>query len=101
MTDDILSAKIKLSFQRALLGEITPNIRGITCGWNDSMITYKCYFHGEISEENQESMDCVATEVVADFPDYMIDFQCERLDMPEPLNAHTLLIWVYKRKEES
>ena len=76
---------LQLSLQRALLGEITPNIRGITCACNESVIVVRCYFAGEITEEDEDSMDCVATEVISDFPEYAIDLQCIAIDMSESL----------------
>ena len=94
-----LRTKVLLSVQTALLDEITPNIRGITCGWDDSLITVHCYFQGEISEYDRESMECVATEVIANFPEHKIDIESKQLNMPEPLTSYTLSAWVYRRKE--
>lgn len=88
-----------LSLQRALLGEITPNIRGITCACNKNKIVIRCYFAGEITEEDKDSMDCVEGEVIADFPEYTIDLQCIAIDMSESLAQHRLSAWVYLRKE--
>lgn len=59
MIDNELRIKILLSLQVALLGEITPNIRGITCGWNNFKITVHCYFQGEINDDDKERMSCV------------------------------------------
>lgn len=94
-----LRTSVLLSIQVALLGEITPNIRGITCAWNESVIDIHCYFEGEITEEDEDSMDCVATEVIADFPKHTIDLQCITVNMSESLGRHRLLVWVYMRKE--
>ena len=88
-----------LSINRALLGEITPNIRGITCAYNENKIIIRCCFEGEITEENEESMDCVEAEVIADFPGYAIDLQCITVNMYESLAQHRLSTWVYMRKE--
>lgn len=91
--------ELLLSMQKALLGEITPNIRGITCGCNESEIIIKCYFNNEISEEEKEAMECVATEVIACFPNQKINLECKRIDFPEPLMPYKLSEWVYLRKE--
>ena len=56
-------------------------------------------FLGEITEEDEDSMDCVATEVIVDFPEYTIDLQCIAIDMPESLAQHRLSAWVDLRKE--
>jgi hypothetical protein len=85
--------------QFALLREITPNIRGITCGWDESKIMINFYFDGEFTEDEQESMECVATEVIASIPKLKIEVECRRIDTPEPLDSYKLLDWVYLRKE--
>jgi len=98
---DINLSKIRLSIQRALLGEITPNIRGITCNWEDSKITIRWLFDGEISDEDLElAKSDITGEVNADFPDHEVVADCKRLDMPEPLSPYALSVWVYMRKEQ-
>ncbi len=76
MTSSELRIKVLLCLQSALLGEITPNIRGITCGWNNSSITIHCYFQDEISEQEAESMECIATEVKTMKCDFRADCCC-------------------------
>ena len=99
MTTIELRRKILLSLQSALLGEITHNIRGITCGLSNYLITIHCCFQDEISEQDRELMECIATEVIAHFPKHKIIIESKRLDLPEPLNRYTLSAWVYVRKE--
>jgi hypothetical protein len=94
-----LRATLLLTMQSALLREITPNIRGITCGWDESKIMINFYFDGEFTEEEQESMECVATEVIASIPKLKIDIECKRIDFPETLTTYKLSDWVYLRKE--
>lgn len=88
-----------LSIQRALLGEITPNIRGITCDLYDSQIIIRCYFEGQVTKDNKESIDSVEAEVIADFPKFAIDLQCLMVNKPESLEQYKLSAWVYMRKE--
>ena len=96
-----LRATLLLSVQFALLGEVTPNIRGITCGWDKSTIMLNFYFDGKFTEEEQESMECVATEVIASIPDFKINVECQRIDGPKSLTPYKLSEWVYLRKELS
>ena len=107
--------RLRLSLQTALLGEITPNIRGITngqrllrpkrtepaltCACNENVIVVRCYFAGEITEEDEDSIDCVEGEVIADFAEYAVDLQCIKVDMSESLAQYRLSTWVYLRKE--
>jgi hypothetical protein len=94
-----LRTTLLLTIQFALLHEITPNIRGITCGWDESKIMINFYFDGEFTEEEKESMECVATEVIASIPTLKMDVKCRRIDAPESLIPCKLLDWVYLRKE--
>lgn len=99
MLDEDFRKKVLLSFQRALLGEVPCTLRGVTCGWSSSEITFFCFFDGEISEEDRESMDAVAGEVNADFLDFKVSYECIRKDVPENLNKYSLKAWVYHRHE--
>ncbi len=93
-----LRARLLLSIQRALLGEVPPTLRGVTVGWQDYVIQLRFYLDGPISEEDRGSMSCVATEVIADFPaPWMIDEEILRRDAPEPLEC--LEAWAYHRRE--
>jgi hypothetical protein len=94
-----LRTQVLLSLQSALIGEITPNIRGITCCWDTSKITIVCYLEDDIREDIEESMEYAATEVMADFPEHQVEMECKKLDESEPLNPYTLYAWVYRRKE--
>jgi hypothetical protein len=96
--DDMCRQKIVLSVQRALLGEVTPNLRGVAADWNGTEIRVVCYYHGLISDDDREEMSCVHTEVATDFIDIApVHFVLERLDMPTKLNGFRA--WVFLRKE--
>lgn len=99
MNDRELRISVLLSLQVALLGEISPNIRGITCSWDSSKIIIRCIFHGAIKEEDRDSMEFVCTEVIADFPNHEVEMEYIRADSPESLQKYGLMAWVYCRKE--
>jgi hypothetical protein len=86
-----------LSVQRALLGEVSPALRGVTVGWNDNSINILCFFDGFISEEDREAMSCVETEVMADFSEFEIKLSPLRCDAPKQMKS--LDAWVYRRSE--
>jgi hypothetical protein len=96
---ELSRAAILLSLQRALLGEVSGSLRGVTCSWDQSKIVIRCLFDGEIADDDRESMECVATGVITDFSEQTIELEITRLDMPEPLNPQTLMDWVYRRRE--
>ena len=54
--------------------------------WAEEKIILYCFFDGEISEEDQEEMSCVATEVSCDFPiGTQVIAECIRIDSPRPI----------------
>ena len=91
---------VVLSFIRALLGEVSPTLRGITVGLKEKKAKLVCYFDGEIQENDINSMNSVEAEMLADLPEMEIDFNVERLDYPEPLSEKTLDEWLYLRREK-
>lgn len=89
-----------LSMNRALLGEVFPALRSARIAWDDEKICVFFYYDGEISEDDHESAECVATEVIADYPDYTIEVNILRWDYPNSLPQNEGIL-VYKRKEAS
>lgn len=94
-----LRQNVLLSLQRALLSYVPCSLRGVTCKWDDRTIVIKCYFDGKITDEDHESMECVATEVMSDFAEHDVSIECIRCDAPMSLNDFSLMAWVYRRKE--
>jgi hypothetical protein len=97
--DESLRIDIVLSVQRALLGGVTHNLRGVAADWDDSTIRIICYYHGPISDEDREIMSIVHTEVATDFIDTRTvqEFLLERRDMPMKMDGFRA--WVFLRKE--
>ncbi len=88
--------------QRAILGEITPNVRSVSGALGESLVTVRYILDGEIAEEVRERLACTATEILAATADpWMLDDQFFRVDQPEPLSAHELPLLVYRRHEAS
>lgn len=96
---DNLNNYFKLSIQRALLGNVTTNMRAITAGLNEFDISLFFYYDGEINENDEETASEIETEVMADFDDhYNIDVNLIRLDYPEPIKNSSEFC-IYLRKE--
>lgn len=92
--------KTRLSLQRALLGEVSPNLRAVVFSMTGLVIDARFYFDGPISQEDEETVSCVETEVLADYePGYTVTAHCIRLDFPAPINDDG--VWVYLRQEHS
>ncbi|MCY3413066.1 MAG: hypothetical protein INQ03_15620 [Candidatus Heimdallarchaeota archaeon] len=89
-----------LSCQRALLGAITINIRGITVGYdpiNPSIVRLLTYFDQEPTMYELELMRIACTEVIADFEQgEIVD---EHKVVQEPETIEVLTDWIYLRYE--
>ncbi|MGJ4947825.1 hypothetical protein [Bradyrhizobium sp. HKCCYLS20291] len=92
-------SSILVSVNRALLGEVSASLREVRYALSDGNIDIFCVFDGEISEDDQESMSCVATEVMADFPDVTVQEHCLRIDAPERIPSLLGRVTVFARKE--
>lgn len=88
----------RLSIQRALLGEISPQLRAVVFSIVGKNIDVRFYFDGLISEADVESASCVETEIIADYEaEDVVTVRCIRLDAPETIDDDGT--WVYQRRE--
>jgi hypothetical protein len=84
--------------QQALLGEVGPNLRAVIVSFSETSISLECFFHGEISCEDRESMALVETELLASFPSsHSVSHMLTRLDEPAPIPKRDH--WAYFRRE--
>jgi hypothetical protein len=82
-------AEVLLSVQRALLGQITPDIRTIVVCWNENEIRLRFVIEGEMDTRLQENIWAIETEVNADFPTANVSSFIERRDGNLPINWDT------------
>lgn len=62
-----LRARVLLSVQRALLGEIFPALRAVCVAYTDAKLELIFYVDRPIDDADRESISAVETEVRADF----------------------------------
>lgn len=90
--------EVLVAMQQALLGEVSARLRAVAVFYDDESIEFTCYFDGNISEEDQESMSCVETELMAVFPgNHSINYSLHRIDYPGLIPKDG--IWVFLRRE--
>jgi hypothetical protein len=94
-----LRVRLLLSIQRALLGEITPNVRAVTAGIDERTITLRWIIDGEITDELEDDLSAAGAEVIADFETHQIAEEFIRSDAPRPLDELYLDHIAYVRKE--
>jgi len=95
MNDTDLQITLRLSIQRALLGEVSPNLVAVSCGISGNTIRIATYFDGPVSREDRERIQSVGAEVIADFPEgFLIQETCQAVQDLEP---EMLDFWAFKR----
>ena len=89
-----------LSMSTALLGAVSPALRAAKITWDKDSVHLYFYYDGEIFEEDHESAECVATEVIADFPEHQLEIDILRWDYPKPIPQEGFEN-VYHRREKN
>ena len=100
MSDISSQSMLLLSLQRALLGEVHPELRqaSIEADQTSQTVRLRFEYDGIPSDGAKESCSCAATEVIADFPaPWRLDEQHLSALAPSPLEplAHV----AYRRAE--
>jgi hypothetical protein len=95
-----LRVYIRLSAQRALWGQVPPNLRAVSVDADEQKVYFRCVFDGQPTEEEWELLSEVASEIIADFPaPYTIEE--EYLSISSPLPMTHLKYLVYLRYEQN
>jgi hypothetical protein len=90
---------LKLSVQRALIGEVTANMAAVTCALRQNLIVLRCYCFGAPTEDDKERLSEVGSEVIADFPEpYKILEECVPFQPSRQL-PECLGFWAFMRAE--
>jgi hypothetical protein len=86
---------LKLSIQRAQLGEVTDRLFGVTCGLQEHRVQIRAYFSGKVTQDDVERVSVVGGEVIADFPEvYEVEEASLSVDDGEP---EMLDFWAFLR----
>ena len=100
MSEIYSSSDLRLSLQRALLGEVHPPLRQASIEADPllKVIRLRFEYDGEPSEMVRESCSCAAAEVIADFPaPWQLDEQ--HAAIPAPGKMAALAHVAYRRAE--
>lgn len=88
--------------QRALLGKVTPSLRGVTVGITNGVVQVYCYFDGDPSEQEAEDMGIAAAELHADFPGQgKLEFKVMRCDHPKRMPRLDRMAYHRKENEDA
>ncbi|MET3230547.1 UNVERIFIED_ORG: hypothetical protein ABIC54_002741 [Burkholderia sp. 1263] len=94
-----LRVRLLLAMQASLIGYVSSNIRGVSCGHSENDITIVVVFDGEISDDDREAMEEVGSEMASHFGHEKVKVQCVRVDAPAPFRNVMLEHWAYGRRE--
>ena len=94
-----LRVRLLLSIQRALLGEVTPNIRAATAQIDAQTVVLRWIIDGEISESFRRDLGAVGAKVAADFSTHQIAEEFIRCDASHAMDELYLDDIAYQRKE--
>ena len=93
-----LNVQVRLSAQRALLGQVPLSLRSVSVDINEHHVYFRCIFDGNPTEYDWELTSVAATEIIADFQaPYVIEE--EYLSIEEPNEMKHLKYLIYLRHE--
>ena len=88
---------LKLSIQRALLGEVTERLVSVRGGIKGHVVSARTYVKGLVQSDDVEALSNIAAGVIADFPDgHTVEETCLSADDGEP---QMLDIWAFMKKK--
>lgn len=101
MIEDIYTRRYLLwSLQRALLGEVTPELRGVTARIEGREVFSRFLFDVEITPEISERVSDAETEVIADYGGFSpVRFTAEFVPITADLRLLDNEVWAYRRYE--
>ena|GEM_PF-3919440 len=74
-----------LYLNRALTYEVFSSLRAVLFKWDVEKLYIFFFCDGEISEDDYESAQCIATQMIANFNNFLLDVEIIRLDYPSPV----------------
>ena len=95
-----LRIDVLLAFQVAILGIVTPNIRGITVKYDNHRIDGLFLFDRPLNSADTDRVSEVESELCAHFPMHEVEMCAKCCTESDDLNAEILADWVYRRYED-
>lgn len=88
-----------LTLNRALWGRVSPQLRKAVISWNNRKGLLVFYYDGKISEEDRQLSESVRNEFLDYYPDYELQLEIIRLDLPHWLPRNDEERPLYRRRE--
>lgn len=91
----------KLFVLRALLGEVTPELRGVAVTVDAERVFGRFIFDTELTDSQRELVDDAETEVIADYGGLSpVVFRPEYVPLGQALKLGEAEHWVFLRREQ-
>lgn len=92
---------LRLFMQRALLGAVTPDLRGVTVGESGRRVWSRFFYDRPPGDDQLEIVSAVEGEIISDVPaghsfDFGAEFIAEDQSLPRLMPGEW---WVYQRRE--
>jgi len=86
---------LRLSAQRALLGNVPSSLRSASIEITETTIHFRCQFDKSASENDLEILRCAGTAIIADYPSsYTIEEQFNLLPSPDQMSHLKNLVFL-------
>ena len=93
------NVELRLSTQRALLGQVWPQVRLVKVSWRAGEIEFFSIVDPDAPEEAIDALSEAATEIIADFPEAKIHETIVRSAAALPVENVMEHGWVYARAQ--
>lgn len=101
--DTFNNVNLRLVIYRALLGNVFPNLRGVTAKTTDTHCIVHFYYDGELSQDDKELCQHVINEIIADYSlvqkkeERKMEFEIPLVRIDYPQKMPLIGGWVYYR----
>lgn len=92
-------SNLLIYLQRAVLANITQNMRAVLCKYVNSKIEINFILNTIASNDDIECMGDVETQLYADFDDVKVIVSHEHIEKPGAIKANEDFVFAYKAKE--
>lgn len=89
-----VGADIRLSAQRALLGNIPGSLRAFSVEVSDGVVRLRSIFDGSATNEHVEMLSAAGTEIISDYPEHLLEEDFRHLPDSSPMEhlAHIIFL---------
>lgn len=89
---------LRMSLQRAMVGEVFPALRAVTVEYTSTTAHFYAYIDGSLQPEDRESISCICTEMIADFP-ASVTIEFHTIETFDAVPVRDPRLFVFARRE--